>query len=67
MQYINVKSIFVFGILAGVSVCQGPIGPVYAHFIADVVAVPLILDNTQKPSQVLSYIKGNACDLVFFV
>ena len=42
-----------FGILAGVSVCQGPTGPVYTHFIADVVTVPLILDNTQKPSQVL--------------
>ena len=30
-----------------------PIGSVYAHFIVDDVAVPLILDNTQKPSQVL--------------
>ena len=44
---------FVFGILAGVSACQGPIGPVYAHFIVDFIALPLILDNSQKPSQVL--------------
>ena len=42
-----------FSMSAGVSVCQGPIGPVYTHFIADVIAVPLILDNTRKPSQVL--------------
>ena len=32
---------------------NSPSGPVYSHFIGDVVAVPLILDNTQKPSQVL--------------
>ena len=30
-----------------------PIGSVYAHFIVDDIAVPFILDNTQKPSQVL--------------
>ena len=56
-----------FGILAGVSVCQGPIGPVYAHFIADIITVPLIFDNTWKPSQILWHIKGDACSLVFFV
>ena len=46
---------------------NAPTGLVYAHFTADVVVVPLILDNTWKPSQVLKYIKGNVCDLVFFV
>ena len=47
-QYINVKSLFVFGILAGVgvNVCQLLNGPVYAHFIGDVITAPLILDNT---------------------
>ena len=28
-----------------------PIGSVYAHFTMDVITVPLILDNAQKPSQ----------------
>ena len=32
---------------------NAPTGPVYAHFIADIIAVPLILDNRQNPSQVL--------------
>ena len=44
---------------------NAPIGSVYVHFIADDVAVPLILDNTEKPNQVLECIKGNACGLVF--
>ena len=30
---------------------NAPISPVYAHFTADVIAVPLFLDNIQKPSQ----------------
>ena len=39
---------------------NSPIGTVCAHFTGDIIAVPLILDNTQKPSQVLRFIKGNA-------
>ena len=42
------------------------IGPVYAHLTVDVIAVPLILDNTQKPSQMLECIKGNACNFSVF-
>ena len=30
-----------------------PIGLVYAHFTADIITVPLNLDNTWKPSQLL--------------
>ena len=41
MQYININSIFVFGILAGSSVVNAPSGLVYAHFPVDVVAIPL--------------------------
>ena len=67
MQYINIKSLLVFGILDGISFVNSPIGPVYTHFTGDVVTVPLILDKTQKPSQVLRYIKGNVCTLVFFI
>ena len=32
---------------------NAPVGLVYACFAADVIAVPLFLDNTQKPDQVL--------------
>ena len=46
---------------------NAPCGPVYTHFTVDIITVPLILDNTQKPSQILECIKGNAFSLVVFL
>ena len=66
VQYINIKSLFVFDILAGVSVCQLPNWSCICTLHWGIITVPLILDNTQKPSQVHRYIKGNACSLVVF-
>ena len=45
---------------------NAPFSPVYTHFTVDIITVPLILDNTQKPSQILECIKGKACSLVVF-
>ena len=41
MQYINIKSLFVFSILAGVNVVNPPIGPVYTNFTRVIIAAPL--------------------------
>ena len=62
-KYIDIKLVF-WQVLGFVN---APIGPVYAHFTTDVMTVPLILHNTQKPSQILECIMGNACSLVGFL
>ena len=61
VQYINIKSLLCLVCWPVLVFVIAPIGSVYAHFIADDIAIPLVLDNTWKPSQVLWCIKGNAC------
>ena len=61
MQYINIKSLFVESILAGVSGCQPTNWSCVWTLHWVIITMPLMKDNTQKPSQVLWYDKGNAC------
>ena len=53
VQYININPFLCLVCWLVLVFVIAPIGSVYAHLIADDIAVPLILDNTQKPSQVL--------------